>query len=445
MITTVVIIPVLIWLLMVPFGSRISSPSFVVTSLGQLSGLIGMSLFSVTLVLSARVKFLEEYFGGQNRAYINHHILGAAAFILLIFHPLFLISKYLMISLATAFQFITPWQQDRSILLGTVGLMFMIASLFFTFYKKLPYQIWKQTHRFLGFAFFFGSLHVFFIESDVSRNLPLRYYMFVLVLMGIASLLYRVVLRKYLVKTYSYQVKAINEFGPNSREVVLTSIGEPMLYKPGQFAFFGFNSTTLSREVHPFSISSAPALVNKNDFVSVNNSIGSSDMTSHEISFVAKALGDYTNRLGELKVGDIANVEGPYGVFTLDSAELHRRIWIAGGIGITPILAMARSLDMGGNVDKYMVDLYYSVKTEDEFIFLDELSKIAKNTGKLRIFEVVTSKDGYITVEKIMKNSNIGSEVYICGPIQMMSSLRQQFLEKGVIPKHIHTEEFALQ
>ncbi len=419
------LIPVIFWLIMAPIGNRLLSASTIFISLGQVSGLIGFVLFSITLILSARIKFLETYFGGQNIAYINHYYFGATAFILLLLHPVFLAIRYLLISLFDAAQFMAPWLQDRDVLLGTIGLSLMIIALFFTFYKHLPYQIWKLTHKFLGLAFFFGSMHMFIIDSDVSSYMPLRIYMIFFAVVGIVCVIYRVILKKYLVKTYKYIVKNIEQHQLNIFEIVLESIDKKMIFKPGQFAFVSFESRVVSREYHPFSIIKRP--------------------DDSELSFIVKSLGDYTGLIGSIKKGDIARVEGPFGLFTLDSTSNFKQIWIAGGIGITPFLSIARSLDKAHNEKQYSIDFYYSVKSDAELIFVDELKTIAMRTGKIRIFTVISDRDGRLDVEKIMKNSNSNSDVFICGPAVMTKSLRDQFISIGFLSKNIHSEEFTLQ
>ena len=62
----------------------------------QALGLSGMAMFALNLVLSARLKWLESIFGGMNKIYIAHHILGGLAFILLLLHPLFLSDPYVI-------------------------------------------------------------------------------------------------------------------------------------------------------------------------------------------------------------------------------------------------------------------------------------------------------------------------------------------------------------
>ena len=92
-----------------PFGSfRFSNLSLFSRSLGDVFGLCGMAMFSLVLILSARLKFFENFFHGINESYTAHHFFGGLAFCLLLFHPLFLAYNYFLISFKAAALFLLP-------------------------------------------------------------------------------------------------------------------------------------------------------------------------------------------------------------------------------------------------------------------------------------------------------------------------------------------------
>lgn len=414
--------PIIFWLPIRPISSRFVDWQTGLTSLGQLFGLIGMAMFSLNLVLSARLKFLEGLFGGLNRIYFNHHTFGAVAFILLLFHPLFLVIKYIPFSLRAAAEFFLP-SDNLAMNFGIFGLLLMMFFLIITFYGHLAYQRWKFTHQFLGLAFFLGSLHVLLIESDVSRSVPLKSYMLVLVALGFAGIIYRTLFSRLLVRKYPYRVKAVRELNGAVLEIELSANGSTMDYRPGQFIFISFSQPGISSESHPFTVSSAPSEVN--------------------LRLTIKNLGDYTGNLKKLAAGSFAYIEGPFGKFSFLAADLKKQIWIAGGIGITPFLSMARSLE---NYTGYQIDLFYSVRTETEAIFLTELNMIVKKTGQLRVIPFFTDKQGYITAEQIQKLSGLaGREIFICGPLALMKNLKNQFDKLKISHGLVHSEEFSLQ
>jgi len=394
------------------------------TAIGQVLGLVGMAMFALNFVLSARLKWLEGLFGGMNKIYIAHHILGGLAFVLLLLHPLLIVAKYLpnaAMQALTLLLFGTSWD----VRFGVIALGLMILFLVLTFFIKLPYHIWKFTHQFLGLAFFFASLHVLLIPSDVTQVNMLKYYMFFLIVLGFAAILYRTVLGFYFVPRLEYMIQEIRAVNSSILEIVMKPKDEErcIRYIPGQFIFIGFPDSKGLEEVHPFSLSSQPEGVC--------------------ISIGVKALGDYTGRMKELKVGDRAVIEGPFGRTSYKYYQTKEQIWVAGGIGITPFLGMARSLKQG---DEYKVDLYYSAKDRSEAAFLPELEEIARLNPNFRVIPWMANEKSFLSAEAIVKESEgvLGKEIFICGPPGMMKALKEQFTQWKVPVSKVHSEEFSM-
>ncbi len=131
--------------------------------LGQVSGLLGMTLFSINLILAARIKFLENLFKGLNEEYKRHHQIGGISFILMMVHPVFLLFSRMTISLNYARNLVIPGN-DFNIDLGIISLLLIMSLLVVTFYTKLPYQIWRLTHKFTGVVFIVAVFHSFLIQ-----------------------------------------------------------------------------------------------------------------------------------------------------------------------------------------------------------------------------------------------------------------------------------------
>jgi len=414
------LLPVLLWLLELPVGLRLSSLSAFSKSLGDVAGLCGMAMFSLVMILSARLKFFEKFFKGINKSYTAHHFFGGLALVLLLFHPIFLAYNYVLVSFKSGAMFLLPsgyWPQD----FGIYGLFVMIITLVITFYTKLKYQIWKFTHKFLGLAFIFAFFHVFFIGADVANNQWLKIYLLVLALCAIATYFYRTLFADYLVRSFTYVVKDIKKHEDKIWEIEFYPKNRIIKFIPGQFAFVKLFSKNLSKESHPFSFSSA---------------------VGNPLKIAIKELGDYTNKIGNIKAGDLAEIEGPFGVFNFESHNNKKQVWIAGGVGITPFLSMLRALN---NTD-YNITLYYSVKDESGLAFRSEIKEIAIKNPNLKIIFWISSKDGFINANSIKEQTPDLSQrdILICGPTEMMAILKKQFLSLGLAEKQMHTEEFQL-
>ena len=178
------LIPIVIWSLSSPLIERFNSFYGVLTSIGQITGLLGLSMYALSLFLSGRFKFTEDFFGGMNKVYIAHHLLGGLSFILVMIHPLTLSFAYLPFSIQSVITYILPGS-DWAINFGIISLLLTMVLLFITFFTNLPYEIWRTTHKFMGLTSSIGIIHIFLVSSDISRDPLLKAYMLFLVLLGI--------------------------------------------------------------------------------------------------------------------------------------------------------------------------------------------------------------------------------------------------------------------
>lgn len=413
------LIPVAIWSLMAPISSRFVDIGTIFTSLGQICGLVGMMLFSINLILAGRFKFFDKMFKGLDKVYANHSRIGAIAFSLMLFHPLMLVVKYVMISTQSAALFFVPFV-NMQITWGIISLLLFIILISFTFYIKLKYNTWKFSHKFMTLAFIFAVIHTSVINSDVSRNPILRFY-----ILGFAVVAIFVVVRKFffgyiLNKKIEYKIKKIRQLNIDIVEIEMVPVDKPIKFKSGQFAFFTFKNELMSKEPHPFSISS-----------------GSSELT---LKITVKNLGDFTSKLNNLKEGDNVLVDGPYGHFSYNNVKSKKQIWIAGGIGITPFFSMAKSIDQS-----YDINFFYSVKEESEAVYTKDLLEIVKNNPNFK-FNLWSVRDrGYIEANIILRSvGDLGDvDLLFCGPPVFMKSLNDQFLKLGVNKNRIHYENFS--
>jgi predicted ferric reductase len=404
---------------MEPLGLRFLDLNSITTSLGQIFGLVGMALFSVNLILSGRFKILDKYFKGLDKVYANHSKIGSIAFSLLLFHPLFLVVKYLAISTQEAGLFFVPFT-NSSITLGIISLILMIILMSLTFYFKIKYNIWKISHKFMVIVFIFAILHTLAIPSDISRNDLLRYYILILAIAGLVISIHQAFLNKFLFKKFKYKVKNVNKLNENVTEIEMEPLRGKMNFNPGQFAFFSFLSGWVSSESHPFSISSS----NK----------------ENNLKITVKNLGDYTDIIRNLRLNEKVSIDGSYGNFSYKNAQSTNQIWIAGGIGITPFLSMAKSIENG-----YNIDLYYSVKEGKEAVYLRTIQDIVQKNSNFKFNLWITSERGYINggvIASISKGLE-GKDIFLCGPAIFMESLKNQFVSLGVDINKIHYENFS--
>ena len=417
----VAITPVFIVLVFAP-RPEVTSAGVLLDNLGRLLGLVGISLYAWNLILSARIPFIERQFGGLDKLYRVHHIIGGLAFIALLIHPLLITARYALISFASAYQFLIPNTEDIALQAGKVAVGGMVVVLFITFYIWVSHERFVWIHRLTGALFAVAVYHAFFVRgSRVLAVTPLAWYLGSLSAVALVLFMYRYVFKSVRPRR-KFTVEDIKDLG-GAWQLTLCPVSRTIDHRAGQFVFITFTSSNLPQQTHPFTISSGES--------------------EDSLRFTIKDLGDFTSQLGNLHAGDNVFVEGPYGTFNYQAVERSKQIWVAGGIGITPFLAMARSLSKDDGIDAH---LFYSVTDASQAYFADELVQLAKASGGLLRFTLHdSSKKGFLTADTITAEvaDALERELMICGPGSMMKAVKQQFADKGMPKQHMQSEEFS--
>jgi predicted ferric reductase len=420
------IIPVL--LLIINSSGKFSDYDSVTHTLGQIAGLIGMTLFAITFILPTRMKFIEDAFGGLDKVYRIHSIIGGTALILILFHPLLLVLKFIPESVNLAAKYLLP-STYWSVNFGIIALAGMILLICFTLYFGMKYNKWKFSHRFLGIVFTLAVLHIFLVRGTISQDEIFNgYYVYVAIvsIIGLSGFTYSTLFRDKIASHALYKIKSINKLGENIYEIILSpSVNKALNYKAGQFVFVRFNNKKLGDEPHPFSIASTS-----------NNPL---------IKIIVKGLGDFTNRLSDLNVGNEVNVEGPYGRFNYEKGG-KEQIWIAGGIGITPFIGMSEEIANNTNLGK-KVELYYTAKTSKDLIYINNFKELESKSNNFRIIPWISDEKGLIKLENIRKMSKDldNKDFFICGPQRLKECITEDLISLGISKDKIHQEEFGFK
>jgi predicted ferric reductase len=419
--------PLVIWAFTQPLDIRFQGPHLTLTSIAVLLALAGTSAFALNLVLGARLRPVEALFGGLERMYKAHRLNGEIAFLLLLGHVLLILVSRATISTSTALDLLRP-SAGWTVFAGVLAFAGMVAAIVLTLFARLGHELFVYVQRSFGLLFLGATYHVFTTEGARAQSEALNLYMVSLATLGIGAFVYRSVLGSLLVRRRAYRVAGVNQLDEFVTEVVMEPRDRPLTYSPGQFLFVNFREPFseqfppfLRNQFHPFSITSAP--------------------NEPRLRITVKAVGDYTRALRTLEPGAATVVEGPYGSFSSRDLPSERQIWIAGGIGVTPFLSMARSLDGDGPA----VDFYYCVEHEPEAHFLDEIRAIAREREDFRVAVVPRDREGFLSGERLAtENADLASaDVLICGPPAMIESLRSQLKARGLPGSQIHAEEFS--
>ena len=137
-----------------------------------------------------------------------------------------------------------------------------------------------------------------------------------------------------------------------------------------------------------------------------------------------------------LPVGSTVSTGGPRNAFPLSvpghGSPAQRLRFIAGGIGITPILPMLGMAERLG-VDWSMI---YVGRSADSIPFLDEVRRFGD-----RITIRTDDVDGLPTADDLLGECPSGTTVYVCGPADMLTAVRTRLIGRGDV--ELHFERFA--
>jgi phthalate 4,5-dioxygenase reductase subunit len=169
---------------------------------------------------------------------------------------------------------------------------------------------------------------------------------------------------------------------------------------------------------------------------SLLNDPGETNHYAIAVKRVAGSRGGSASMVERLKAGDTIRVSTPRNQFALD-AKAPRFLFLAGGIGITPILAMMRELDAAGRTDWRLV---YCTRSPEDTPFADLLAA-EPFAGRVRIHhdggDPARAFDFWPLLE-----SPTRAHVYCCGPRAMMDAVRDM---SGHWPfGSVHFESFGV-
>ncbi len=402
---------------------------------GQLLSLLAFPVFALQPVLASRLRLADRTFG-LDRVMRFHRTMAIAAGVMILLHPVLLAAG--LSWWALIFGFDLPWY----ILLGKAALLLVImiaASSLLIGSLKVSYEKWRGGHNILALLIVAGGfVHSLIAGSELSA-LPMQIIWAALLLAGAGAQFHSKALRPHIMKKHPFRVSSVRMENDSVCTLTFSPVNpeDAISFDPGQFQFISLSTEgTEHREEHPFTISSAAA----------------GDGTEHTSTI--KALGDFTARIPFTPVGTEVLIQAPFGLFSYRNYPQEESLcFIAGGVGITPLMSMLRTLHAEKSGREVL--LLYGNRTEADMVFAEELEKIAASGfPRLRTIHVIQSpgetwkgRRGFIdagTIREQTGNDPARYRCFVCGPPLMMKSVISALRGLGVPRRRIHSERFAL-
>ncbi|MFT3987814.1 PDR/VanB family oxidoreductase [Aestuariivirga sp.] len=195
--------------------------------------------------------------------------------------------------------------------------------------------------------------------------------------------------------------------------------GEPMpVFSGGAHVIVSMRDGNVLRR-NPYSLMSSPA-----------------DSEGYEISVlhVEKSRGGSSFLHEKLKEGDTLILSQPVNLFAYDHRG-KKHIMMAGGIGITPFIAMMDQMEREGRA----FELHYAVRTRTHGAYWRDLQE-RYGTHRIKIY--CDAEKLFIPAEEILANQPLGTHLYVCGPAGMINGVLGKARELGWPSQNLHSEEF---
>lgn len=315
---------------------------------------------------------------------------------------------------------------------AALALLALVATSVWRLRLRLSYEWWHAVHTALAVLAVVGALvHVYFVDEYVST--VWKQALWGLMSAAFVALLVWVRLVKpRRMRERPWRLERVGAERGQTTTLALSPPGDALFrFDPGQFAWFAFGRSPFSLTLHPFSFSSSAE--------------------RDEVEIAVKALGDFTSRARELDPGTTVYVDGPHGVFSIDQDEGPGFGFIAGGVGVTGLLSMLRT--MADREDVRPAVLVYANGDWESVAFRDELERL-QGRMNLKVVHVLerppanwTGETGHVTAELVARHLPRGHrrfQFFICGPGPMMDAAEAALVELGIPAERVHTERFDM-
>jgi predicted ferric reductase len=395
------------------------------TSFSVALGFVGLAMMGLEFALVARFKPVAAPFG-QDALLQFHRQIGYVGLAFVLVHVA--ISAHweeLTFSKAIA--------APALVWFGMAAALALVALVVTSVWRgalRLSYEWWHAMHTVLAVAAVVGALgHVLFVDEYVGT-----FWKQVLwTLMAAAFLSLLVWVRLVKPRRMRAHPWSLERVGTERGGTTTLALSPPAGFRfdPGQFAWFVFGRSPFSLTLHPFSFSSSAE--------------------QREVELAVKALGDFTSTVHELEPGTPVYADGPHGVFSMDQDEGPGFVFVAGGVGITGLLSMLRTMADRGDVRPAV--LVYANGDWEAVAFREELERLEARMN-LTVVHVLerppenwAGETGWITAELLARQLPPGHrrfQYFICGPGPMMDATETAVAELGVPAERVHTERFDM-
>jgi len=394
-------------------------------------GFAGTAMMGTLFFQTARFRRASAPFG-IDIIYYFHRQISLVAFTFILAHPLLLLTVE-----PSLWGFFRPAVAPWHLWAGAGSLLALCLLLVSSLYRKplhINYDRWRVGHAVLAtLSLGFAIAHIEGVGHYVDA--PWKKMLWGLIsLSWLLLLAYVRLIKPALLLRRPFRVTEVIAERGDAWTLQLAPEGHAgFSFQPGQFAWLTVWDSPFALKEHPFSFASS---------------------AEHPgaLRFTIKALGDFTSRIKDVTVGQQVYVDGPYGSFSTDRQTADSYVFIAGGIGIVPIMGILRTL--ADRADRRPLLLIYAYHTWERLTFREELETLRVQLDLNLVFVLKEPPKGWqgevglISAELLARHlpqqHSDRQEYFICGPVAMIQFSEKLLNSLGVPLSKIHSELFDL-
>jgi predicted ferric reductase len=396
----------------------------------------GFSMMLGQFLLSGRMGSLSSKTGVDN-GMLLHRKVGEYLALLFFLHPFLIVLPRFWISSNFAIDDMISVFTENLTLNGFYAWALMIVWVLMSMFKdklNMPYEAWRITHGIGAIAIvILATDHVITIGRHGHYEEWFDWFWIALCTGAVSTLVYTHFIRPRATAKKPFKVVSCEKAGSIDWYLTLEKDGDfDFDFVAGQFVWLNTSGNAYDRTEHPFSIATSPSELPK-------------------ISFVIRALGDYTSNLGDLKIGQLAYIDGPHGVFTLADRNAKGISLIAGGAGIGPIIGILRQLrDMG---DPRPIRLVYGNQLMEQMVFQDEINAISETLDFKQMLVLTEPPENFnghkgvmdrVILEKVFSTPDRDDwDYYLCGSERMVKAVEQTMHDMNIPKDRIIFEQLG--
>jgi predicted ferric reductase len=391
--------------------------------IGNVLGLVGSTLFVWQAILGMRFVLRRLSLDWLGTSALHQKICKYAT-VFILAHPVLQLAAR---EESLDFLYTIDLSGDEHVSYGRLAiLLFLTIWVTSTFLRKkaLSYRYWHYLHYLTYPMMGLIYLHAPAIGTFLNSNTFIRTYWHFWMGLYLVLVFWRVLRFFNIIGNQRYRLIAKTGLPGGITRYTFSPQSRQLNPKPGQFMYL---RKSFFSEGHPFSVMEY-------------------DPATGQITFGIKAVGKYTNQLQSLEIGDTSYLDGPWGIFTREGQNSDPKVFIAGGIGITPFVELIKRF---ANKETYLL---YSNRTLDIAVNREEFARQLQENYLDVISDdpnvqppVVAGRIDKPVLQKVLPAKVFTtSRFFLCGPPPFMAAVAKSLMELGVNKEKIYTEEFSL-